>query len=106
MSTVEELEKTADVIAGNSASSLRSPEAQASYFIDKAQVEATVEATVENTKALKELSKTIDTMAMGIIGELMSLKETLITCLMHDKPSPTLSTDSILDPKKEKRTTK
>ena len=102
MSTVEELEKTADGIAGNDASSLRSPEAQASYFIYKAQVKA----TVENTKALKELSKTIDTMAMGIIGELMSLKETLITCLMHDKPSPTLSTDSILDPKKEKRTTK
>ena len=102
MSTVEELEKTADGIAGNDAGSLRSPEAQASYFIDKAQIEA----TVENTKALKELNKTIDTMAMGIIGELMSLKETLITCLMHDKPSPTLSTDSILDPKKEKRTTK
>jgi len=101
MSTVEELEKTADGIAGNDASSLRSPEAQASYFIDKAQVEA----TVENTKALKELSKTIDTMAMGIIGELMSLKETLNTCLMRDEPLPNLSTKTTLNPKKEERTT-
>jgi len=67
--------------------------------MDKAQLEA----TLDNTKALKKLNKTIDTMAIGIIGELMSLKETLVTCLMHDKPSPTLSTDSILDPKKEKR---
>ena len=102
MSTVEELEKIADGIAGNEAGSLRSPEAQASYFIDKAQVEA----TVENTKALKELSKTIDTMAMGIIGELMSLKETLVTCFMRDEPFPNISTEAIIDPKKEKRPTK
>ena len=81
MSTVEELEKTADGIAGNEASSLRSPEAQASHFMDKAQLEA----TVDNTKALKELSKTIDTMAMGIIGELMSLKETLSICFPPNK---------------------
>ena len=102
MSTVEELEKTADGIAGNEAGSLRSPEAQASHFMDKAQLEA----TLDNTKALKELSKTIDTMAMGIIGELMSLKETLITCLMRDEPFPNLGTESTLTPKKEKRTTK
>ena len=81
MSTVEELEKTADIIAGNDASSLRSPEAQASYFINKAQVEA----TMENTKALQELTKSIDTMAMGLIGELMSLKETLSICLTPNK---------------------
>jgi hypothetical protein len=102
MSTVEELKKIADGIAGNEAGSLRSPEAQASYFIDKAQVEA----TVENTKALKELSKTIDTMAMGIIGELMSLKETLVTCFMRDEPFPHINTEVVTNPKKEKRPTK
>jgi hypothetical protein len=102
MSTVEELEKVADGIAGNEAGSLRSPEAQASYFIDKAKVEA----TLENTKALKELSKTIDTMAIGIIGELMSLKETLVTCLMREEPSPDISTEAVTSPKKEKRITK
>jgi len=63
-----------------------------------------VEATIENTKALKELNKTIDKMAMGIIGELMSLKETLVTCLVQNKPTP----DYPLAPfntKKEKTTT-
>jgi len=100
MSTVQELEKTADGIAGNGASSLRSPEAQASHFMDKAQLEA----TINNTKALKELSKTLDTMAIGIIGELMSLKETLVTCLMRDEPPPNLSSKTALNPEKEKRT--
>jgi len=85
MSTVEELEKTADVIAGNDASSLRSPEAQASYFIDKALVEATIDNSKALTKALQELTKSVDTMAMGLIGELMSLKETLNICLTPNK---------------------
>jgi len=82
MSTVEALKKTADGIAGDGAGSLRSPEAQASYFINKAQVEA----TMENTKALQELTKAVDAMAMGLIGELMSLKETLSVCLTPSKP--------------------
>ena len=84
MSTVEELGKTADSIAGNEASSLRSPEAQASYFVDKAQVAA----TMENTKAIQELTKAVDTMPMGLIGELMSLKETLATCLEQSAEGP------------------
>ena len=90
MSTVEELGKTADSIAGNEASSLRSPEAQASYFVDKAQVAA----TMENTKAVQELTKTIDTMAMGLIGELMSLKETLATCLEQSTKGPFTPVDT------------
>ena len=85
MSTVEEFKKTADIIAGNDASSLRSPEAQASYFIDKAQIEATIANTKALTKALQELTKAVDTMAMGLIGELMSLKETLNICLTPNK---------------------
>lgn len=85
MSTVEELGKTADGIAGNDASSLRSPEAQASYFLDKAQVES----TMENTRALQELTKAVDTMAMGLIGELMSLKETLSVCFPPNKTEVT-----------------
>ena len=63
----------AEGIAGNGAASLRSPEAQAAYFMERAKVEA----ITHNTKAVEVLAKSIDTMAFGIIGELMSLKEAL-----------------------------
>lgn len=63
----------AEGIAGNGAASLRSPEAQAAYFMERAKVEA----VTKNTKAVEALAKSIDTMAFGIIGELMSLKEAL-----------------------------
>ena len=63
----------AEGIAGTGAASLRSPEAQAAYFMERAKVEA----ITQNTKAVEVLAKSIDTMAFGIIGELMSLKEAL-----------------------------
>ena len=63
----------AEGIAGNGAASLRSPEAQAAYCMERAKVEA----ITQNTKAVEVLAKSIDTMAFGIIGELMSLKEAL-----------------------------
>ena len=63
----------AEGIAGNGAASLRSPEAQAAYFMERAKVEA----ITQNTKAVETFAKSVDTMAFGIIGELMSLKEAL-----------------------------
>ena len=63
----------AEGIAGNGAASLRSPESQAAYFMERAKVEA----LTQNTKAVEALAKSIDTMAFGIIRELMSLKEAL-----------------------------
>jgi len=67
----------ADEIAGSGAASLRSPEAQSSYFMERAKVEA----ITQNTKAVEDLKKSIDTLSMGLVGELMSLKETLNSCL-------------------------
>lgn len=71
----------AEGIAGNGAASLRSPEAQAAYFMERAKVEA----ITQNTKAVEVLAKSIDTMAFGIIGELMSLKEALTTNEKEEK---------------------
>lgn len=73
MSTENMYVGIAEGIAGNGAASLRSPEAQAAYFMERAKVEA----VTQNTKAIEALAKSIDTMAFGIIGELMSLKEAL-----------------------------
>ena len=71
----------AEGIAGNGAASLRSTEAQAAYFMERAKVEA----ITQNTKAVETLAKSVDTMAFGIIGELMSLKEALTTNEKEEK---------------------
>ena len=65
MTTENRFVGIADSIAGNGAASLRSPEAQASYFMEKAKVEA----IAQNTKAVETLAKAIDSMAFGMIGE-------------------------------------
>ena len=71
----------ADGVVGNGAASLRSTEAQAAYFMERAKVEA----ITQNTKAVETLAKSVDTMAFGIIGELMSLKEALTTNEKEEK---------------------
>jgi len=73
--------RTAEEIAGNDGGSLRSPEAQASYFMERAKVEA----ITQNTKATEELTKAIESMSFALIGEMMSLKETIDTCLTQTR---------------------
>jgi len=73
----------ADVVAGSNAGSLRSPEAQSSYFLEMAKVEA----ITSNTIAIEELTRTIDAIAKGIIGEMMSLKETIGNYNVPSKPT-------------------
>jgi len=73
----------AEVVAGSNAGSLRSPEAQSSYFLEMAKVEA----ITSNTIAIEELTRTIDAIAKGIIGEMMSLKETIGNYNVPSKPT-------------------
>ena len=73
----------AESVAGSNAGSLRSPEAQSSYFLEMAKVEA----IISNTKAIEELTKTVDIIAKGILGEMMSLKETLSNYEVPSKPT-------------------
>ena len=67
----------AEVVAGSNAGSLRSPEAQSSYFL----------AITSNTRAIEELTKTIDSIAKGILGEMMSLKEAVDNYNVPRKPT-------------------
>ena len=73
----------AEVVAGSNAGSLRSPEAQSSYFLEMAKVEA----ITSNTRAIEDLTKTIDSIAKGILGEMMSLKEAVDNYNVPRKPT-------------------
>ena len=77
-----------EIVAGNEAGSLRSPEAQASYLMERAKVEA----MTQNTKAIGELTKAVEAMSFALIGEMMSLKETIDTCLNQNGINPILKT--------------